>query len=92
MPLSLLHSFDANFDGWVQTNWRSTQKCFYINDLLDAMEMSISGSGCRPTINSIMYGEAIAITKLATMANNTALVQKYGFRICCLHPYLRCQF
>eukprot|EP01052_Picozoa_sp_SAG31_P056006 SAG31_NODE_15788_length_739_cov_0.723437_1_plen_75_part_10 len=32
------------------------------------MEVSISGSGCRPTINSVMWGEATALLKIAALA------------------------
>jgi len=41
--------------------------CWWQNDGQDAMEVSISGSGCRPTIASAMYGEADTIVKLTEL-------------------------
>ncbi|WP_214072990.1 glycosyl hydrolase family 65 protein [Mucilaginibacter sp. dw_454] len=38
----------------------------------DGMEMSIGGSGERPTINSYMYGDAIAIAKIAHLKGDIA--------------------
>ena len=38
---------------------------FWSIDDRDAMEMSISGSGLRPTLNSYMYGDACAIARMA---------------------------
>ena len=46
-------------------------------DVRDGMEESISGSrtekNARPTINSYMYANAMAIAKIASMANNDSL-------------------
>ena len=39
--------------------------CYLISDGMDAMEGSISGGGCRPTIGSMMWSEALAIAALA---------------------------
>ena len=41
--------------------------CWWQNDGYDAMEVSISGNGCRPTIASVMYGEAETIVKLSEL-------------------------
>lgn len=38
---------------------------FWSSDDRDAMEMSISGPGIRPTLNSYMYGEAAAISEIS---------------------------
>ncbi len=42
-------------------------QCWWQNDGYDAMEVSISGNGCRPTIASVMYGEAETIVKLSDL-------------------------
>jgi hypothetical protein len=42
-------------------------RCWWQNDGYDAMEVSISGSGCRPTIASAMYGEAETVVKLSDL-------------------------
>jgi len=41
------------------------------------MEDSISGDGYRPTINSYMYGDAIAISNIAAMAGEQQTAQQY---------------
>jgi len=41
---------------------------FWSNDDRDGMECSISGPGIRPTINAYMYGNAMAISRIATKA------------------------
>src|SRR5690606_13358275 len=43
----------------------------------DAMEMSIGGHGKRPSINSYMYGDALAIAKVAQLAGNNQLTALY---------------
>jgi hypothetical protein len=40
--------------------------CYLAKDGWDAMEGSISGDGCRPTIGAMMYSEALAIAEFAT--------------------------
>ncbi len=43
----------------------------------DGMELSISGSGLRPTLNSYAYGDAVAIAKIAKLTNNTATEERF---------------
>jgi len=43
----------------------------------DAMEVSIGGNGKRPTINSYMFGDAQAISKIAHLAGNKQLELLY---------------
>ena len=61
--------------------WASTHRgiyegrtCFWQDDGHDAMEVSISGSGCRPTIASVMFGEAAALLEIAALTGNTSVV------------------
>ena len=51
--------------------------CWWQVDDRDGMEFSISGSGCRPTINAIMFGEARAIAELATMLGNRTIANRF---------------
>jgi hypothetical protein len=44
----------------------------------DGMEMSIGGSGERPTINAYMYGDAIAIAKIANLKHDKITEQIFG--------------
>ena len=39
----------------------SGRECWWQVDDRDGMEFSISGNGCRPTINGVLFGEAQAI-------------------------------
>ena len=41
------------------------------------MEFSIGGSGYRPTINSYMYGDAVAIARIADMAGQADVAKEY---------------
>jgi hypothetical protein len=54
---------------------------FWQFDVRDAMEESISGSrtnkNLRPTINSYMYGNALAIAAMARLAHNTNLAAEF---------------
>ena len=43
----------------------------------DAMEGSVSGDGCRPTIGAMKYGDALAIAELATALGNNTLAATY---------------
>lgn len=48
--------------------WPGGRRCLRQIDGRDAMEVSISGSGCRPTIASVLYGEAAVLARLAPNA------------------------
>lgn len=50
---------------------------FWSYDDRDAMEMSISGSGLRPTLNSYMYANAQAIAYFAELAKRQDISEKY---------------
>lgn len=50
---------------------------FWSYDDRDAMELSISGSGLRPTLNSYMYGNATAIAAIAEWAQDDEIKNKY---------------
>ena len=57
----------------------SLQPCglFWSNDDRDGMEYSISGPGLRPTLNSYMYGDAMAISRMAALAGREDLARRY---------------
>lgn len=66
---SLLPDFIA-FYREVETRNFTKYGLFWSDDDRDAMEMSISGSGLRPTLNSYMYGNALAISRIAGWAGD----------------------
>ncbi len=50
---------------------------FYQTDDRDGMEYSIGGSGCRPTINSYMFGDAKALAEIAKLLGKEDEAQIY---------------
>ena len=51
---------------------------YWSQDGRDAMEISISGSGIRPTLNSYMYGDACAIARMAARQGRMDVSAKYA--------------
>ena len=66
----LLDDLIKNYGEW-ETGHRGTEILFHQIDDRDGMECSIGGSGYRATINSYMYGLAVAIARIATLAGRT---------------------
>ena len=46
-------------------------------DVFDGMEFSISGSGLRPTLNAYVWADAVAISKIADIAGDTATYERF---------------
>ncbi len=63
----LLPDLTANFAAWEKSR-RDPNGLFWQNDGQDGMEISIGGSGYRATINSYMYGDALALARIADLA------------------------
>ena len=63
----LLPDLIANYEAWEKTH-RDANGLFWQIDDRDGMEVSIGGSGYRATINSYMYGDALAIARIAERA------------------------
>jgi len=61
---SLLEALIENYVAWEKEKLTESGM-FWQRDNRDGMEYSISGDGCRPTINSYMYGDAVAISEIA---------------------------
>lgn len=51
---------------------------YWSDDRRDGMEYSISGPGLRPTINSYVYADALAIVKLANMAGEDEIADRFN--------------
>jgi hypothetical protein len=74
---------DLNYDF---VTWESIRQrpdgLFWQYDVSDGMEESISGGrhikNARPTINSYMYGNAMAIKRIAVMSGKNNLAEKYA--------------
>jgi hypothetical protein len=72
----LLPDLIANYEAWEREH-RDTNGLFWQIDDHDGMEVSIGGSGYRPTINSYMYGDAIAIANIAKLAGQKEVAAKF---------------
>ncbi|WP_345950629.1 glycosyl hydrolase family 65 protein [Mucilaginibacter sp. PAMB04274] len=77
----LLPTLDADYRQW-EAEKQLPNQMFWQFDVRDAMEESISGGrkdkNIRPTINSYMYGNAVALSKMADLAGNDTLKKKYA--------------
>ena len=78
--IDLLPDLIADYERWEQEK-RRDDGLFWQFDVWDGMEESISGSrkhrNARPTINSYMYGNALAIAEVARMASDSAVADKF---------------
>jgi hypothetical protein len=72
---------DADYKAW-EDEKKLSSGLFWQFDVRDAMEESISGSrkeqNRRPTINSYMYGNAIALEKIAGILSIDSLRKRYS--------------
>ena len=77
--LELLPDLIANYRAWEKSN-RDANGLYWQEDGKDGMEVSIGGSGCRATINSYQYGDALAIARLADLAGQPATSEEFRHR------------
>jgi len=76
LAVSLLPALERNYCSWEATH-QDPNGLFWQIDDRDGMEYSISGNGYRPTINSYMYGDAMAISRIAAMAGDSRVSVEY---------------
>jgi len=80
--VDLLPELIANYQAWEQSRLEPDGLFWQIDDR-DGMEVSIGGSYCergqgkRATINSYMYGDALAIATIAEKAGKPEIVKEY---------------
>jgi hypothetical protein len=78
--IDLLPDLVADYERW-EAEKRREDGLFWQFDVWDGMEESISGSrkhrNARPTINSYMYGSALAIADIAEMAKHAEVAQRF---------------
>ena len=77
LVVDLLSDLVRNYEAWETTNYSPDVGLFHQIDDRDGMEFSISGSGYRPTINSYLYGDAIAIARIASLAAKPDLAERF---------------
>ncbi len=88
--VGLLPDLVANYQAWEKSNL-GTNGLFWQIDDRDGMEMSAGGSGYRPTINSYMFGDAVAISNIARMAGRADLAGVYGEKAAALKNLVESQ-
>ena len=79
--VGLLDAFICDYEAWVREQGLKNG-LFWQYDVRDGMEESISGSrrdrNARPPLNSYLYANAVAISKVAEMAGRQALASEYA--------------
>ncbi|MBO5977503.1 MAG: six-hairpin glycosidase, partial [Bacteroidales bacterium] len=77
--MDLLPDLEAHYQAWDIQRW--PEGLYWQGDVQDGMEESISGGrrikNARPTINSYMYGNAVALSEMFKMAGNTEKAALY---------------
>lgn len=76
LATSLLPALQKNHAAWEATH-QDPNGLFWQIDDRDGMEDSISGTGYRPTINSYMYSDALAISRIADLARQPDVADTY---------------
>ena len=72
----LLPDLIDNFHEWERLR-REPDGLFWQYDGQDGMEVAIGGTGKRPTINSFMFADALAIAKIAEMNGDSEIARKF---------------
>ena len=67
LPLQWLPRLQDYFDAVHSDHWVSQQQCYFQGDNFDGAEVSISGDGCRPTINAMMVRQPLRGTPQAAL-------------------------
>ena len=73
---NLLPDLVANFEAWEQKR-RDPNGLFWQVDGQDGMEVAIGGTGYRATINSYMFGDAVALARIAALAGQADLADRF---------------
>ncbi|MCE5185573.1 MAG: hypothetical protein LLF76_05550 [Planctomycetaceae bacterium] len=78
---NLLDAFVSDYEGWVKEK-RLENGLFWQYDVRDGMEESISGGrkvqNIRPPLNSYLYANAEAISKVAALAGRKEITREYS--------------
>lgn len=87
---TVLPHMEAQYGGWVAERYDSAHAMFSWDGLHDGMEVNINSrltddeqtgaEGYRPTLNSYMYADALAISKAAALLGDSAKAKDYGAR------------
>ncbi len=79
LGIDLLPAMIANYHAW-EASHQDKNGLFWSIDTRDGMEVSISGDGYRPTLNSYMYGDSMAIQRLAALHGDKELSSEFAMK------------
>lgn len=89
--LEMLPDLEADYRSW-EVERRKSSGMYWQEDVKDGMEEQISGGrrvkNERPTINSYMYGNAVAISKMAELAGKMEWVKLYQAKADTMHKLI----
>ena len=87
---TMLPHMEAQYAGWTAEHWDAAKRMFHWDGMHDGMETNINSrltsdqfsgaDGYRPTINSYMFGDAIAISRAAALLGQPAKAQAFAER------------
>jgi mannosylglycerate hydrolase MGH1-like protein/glycosyl hydrolase family 65/F5/8 type C domain-containing protein len=87
---NVLPYMKQQYAGWMAERWDTTQRMFRWDGLHDGMERNINSrqtddidegaEGYRPTLNSYMYGEALAIAHASSVLGDRAAARDFSGR------------
>ena len=75
--LELYPALQANYRAWVGSQLSHTHRCLWQYADRDGQENSIGGDGCRPLLQSVMYGEAMALAAIAELAGDASGAHRF---------------
>ncbi|MCK4294048.1 MAG: hypothetical protein KAY65_12685 [Planctomycetes bacterium] len=76
----LLADLVKNYEEWEKSRLEPDGLFWQIDDR-DGMEVSVGASGKRATINSYMYGDAVAIARIANLAGKEDIAERFGHKV-----------
>jgi len=76
LATDLLDDLIDNYHQWEKARLEPDGLFRQIDDR-DGMEVSVGGSGKRATINSYMYGDAVAIARIALLAGRQDIAEQF---------------
>jgi hypothetical protein len=88
--LGVLPFMEAQVKGWTADHWDKERHMLVWNGMQDGMETNINSrqtkdwfrgaEACRPTLNSYLYGDLVAIANAAELAGDAAKATEYRLR------------
>lgn len=97
--IDLLPDLKANYEGWEKSHFVGEVGLFWQTGHDDGMEININSRqtqdtvrgapGYRPTMNSYMYADAAAISRIAALAGDEALAKIYADKAAALKKRLQ---